>query len=137
MNIRPVEQGIFQLPETPDGLPVLIGSRCTHCEEAFFPARAICARCMERCERTLLSQRGTLYTFTRIHQPVLGRIVEQSSLQMVGQVDLPEGTRIQTVLVGDPEAVRIGAEMEITLVPLYQDDEGVTVVSFGFRPVGV
>lgn len=137
MNMRPVEAGIFNLPETPDGLPVLIGSRCTRCEESFFPARVICARCLERCERTLLSQRGTLYTFTRIHQPHMGRKEETSTMQMVGQVDLPEGTRIQTVLVGDPEAVRIGAEMEVTLVPLYEDDEGVKVVTFGFRPVGV
>jgi hypothetical protein len=53
----------------------------------------------------------------------------------VGQVDLPEGPRVQAILVGGPDDYTIGMEMELDLETLRTDDQGDEVVIFRFRPV--
>ena len=52
----------------------------------------------------------------------------------VGQVDLPEGPRVQGVLAGGPDDFSIGMEMELDLETLRVDGEGREVVIFRFRP---
>ena len=54
----------------------------------------------------------------------------------VGQVDLPEGPRIQAILMGGPDDFAIGMEMEIDLETLRTKDDGDEVVIYRFRPVG-
>ena len=54
----------------------------------------------------------------------------------MGQVDLPEGPRVQAVLSGGPGDFRIGMEMELELETLRENKEGQDVVIHRFRPVG-
>ena len=54
----------------------------------------------------------------------------------VGQVDLPEGPRIQSILMGGPDDFAIGMDMEIDLETLRTTSDGDEVVIYRFRPVG-
>ena len=44
----------------------------------------------------------------------------------VGQVDLPEGPRIQAILVGGPDDFEIGMELELDLETLHQTTTATT-----------
>ena len=53
----------------------------------------------------------------------------------VGQIDLPEGPRVQSVLSGGPKAFRVGMPMELDLETLRENEKGEDVVIFRFRPL--
>jgi uncharacterized OB-fold protein len=132
----PIEDGYFTVPEDPADSPRLLGSRCRACGEHFFPRRQVCARCLaEGCDDVLLGPRGRLWTWTYVHVPLFAKKDARVDAYGVGQVDLPEGPRVQAILVGGPEDFRIGIEMELDLETLRTDDEGREVVIFRFRPV--
>jgi hypothetical protein len=54
----------------------------------------------------------------------------------VGQVDLPEGPRVQAVLSGARGEFQIGMPMDLELETLRETPEGDQVVIMRFRPVG-
>jgi uncharacterized OB-fold protein len=131
----PIEPGFFTIPNDPHEPPRLLGCRCRACGEHLFPRRQVCAACLaEDLEDTLLGPRGTLYTYTYVRVPFFGSKRADSGGYGVGQVDLPEGPRVQAVLSGGPEDFRIGMEMELDLETLRQREDGSDVVIFRFRP---
>jgi uncharacterized OB-fold protein len=131
----PIEPGYFTLPE--DGAPPrLLGSRCPACGEHFFPRRVVCARCLaEGCDDVELGPKGRLHTWTYVYVPLFAKRDGSVGSYGVGQVDLPEGPRVQAILVGGPDDFRIGMELELDLETLRTTDEGDEVVIFRFRPV--
>ncbi len=132
----PIEDGYFTVPDDPSDAPRLLGSRCGACGEHFFPRRHVCARCLaEGCEDVLLGPRGRLWTWTYVHVPLFAKKDARIDAYGVGQVDLPEGPRVQAILLGGPEDFRIGIDMELDLETLRTDDDGREVVIFRFRPV--
>jgi uncharacterized OB-fold protein len=132
----PVEDGYFTVPDDPVEAPRLLGSRCGACGEHFFPRRLVCAKCLaEGCEDVLLGPRGRLWTWTYVHVPLFAKKDARVDAYGVGQVDLPEGPRVQAILLGGPEDFRIGIDMELDLETLRTDDDGREVVIFRFRPV--
>jgi uncharacterized protein len=132
----PVEDGYFTVPDDPAEAPRLLGSRCHACGEHFFPRRLVCAKCLaEGCEDVLLGPRGRLWTWTYVHVPLFAKKDARVDAYGVGQVDLPEGPRVQAILLGGPEDFRIGIDMELDLETLRTDDDGREVVIFRFRPV--
>lgn len=132
----PVEDGYFTVPDDPAEAPRLLGSRCGACGEHFFPRRHVCARCLaEGCEDVVLGPRGRLWTWTYVHVPLFAKKDARVAAYGVGQVDLPEGPRVQAILVGGPGDFRIGMDMELDLETLRTDDDGREVVIFRFRPV--
>ena len=131
----PIQPGFFTVPDSPGEAPRLLGSRCRACGEHFFPRRAICARCLEPdTEDVLLGPRGTLYTWTWVHFPLFNSRRADDGGYGVGQVDLPEGPRVQCVLSGGIDAFRIGMAMQLGLETLGQDEQGREVVIFRFAP---
>jgi uncharacterized OB-fold protein len=133
----PIEPGYFTIPEDPDASPRLLGSRCRACGEHFFPRRVVCARCLAQdSEDVELGPRGTLYTWTYVHFPLFGSKRAEHGGYAVGQVDLPEGPRVQAVLSGGPEDFRIGMPMQLELETLRESKQGEDVVIFRFRPAG-
>ena len=134
----PIEPGFFTVPDDPAAQPRLLGSRCRACGEHFFPRRQVCARCLaEGTDDVLLSQRGTLYTYTYVHFPLFGsKRADHAGGYGVGQVDLPEGPRVMAVLQGEPGDFRIGMEMELELETLRENKAGQEVVIHRFRPIG-
>ena len=130
----PIEPGFFTIPEAGEA-PRLLGSRCTSCREVFFPRRVVCARCLALgMEEVLLGPSGTLYTWTWTHLPLFGSRRADAGGYGVGQVDLPEGPRVQAVLAGPREAFSIGMAMELDLEVLGENRDGQEVVIFRFKP---
>ena len=131
----PIEPGFFTIPDDPAEPPRLLGSRCRACREVFFPRREVCAQCLERaCEDVTLGTRGVLYTYTYVHFPLFASRRRDDGGYGVGQVDLPEGPRVQAVLSGAPGDFRIGIEMDLELESVRDDDRGREVVIYRFRP---
>jgi uncharacterized protein len=132
----PIEDGYFTVPDNPAEAPRLLGSRCGACGEHFFPRRHVCARCLtEGCEDVLLGPRGRLWTWTYVHVPLFAKKDARVDAYGFGQVNLPEGPRVQAILLGGPGDFRIGIDMELDLETLRTDDDGREVVIFRFRPV--
>ena len=121
------------------GEPQLIGSRCTRCGEVTFPEQQICLNCCtQTMERLLLSRKGRLYSFTiQRHQPPPPyRGPDPFIPYGVGEVELPEGVIITSVLTeNDPEAFKIGVEMERVIERFVEDEEENEVVCYKFKPV--
>jgi uncharacterized protein len=132
----PVEAGFFTIPDREGAAPRLLGSRCRACGEVFFPRRLVCAKCLARDTGDVeLGPRGRLYTYTYTHVPMFGALRADVGGYGVGQIDLPEGPRVQAVLAGGPGDFAIGMEMELDLETLRVNPKGEEVVIFRFRPV--
>ena len=131
-----IEPGYFTVPADPAEPPRLLGSRCPACGEHLFPRRHVCARCLhEGCEDVELGPRGRLWTWTYVHVPLFAKKDRSVGSYGVGQVDLPEGPRVQAILVGERDDFEIGMELELDLETLRVDDAGDEVVIFRFKPV--
>lgn len=133
----PIKAGYFTVPDDPAEPPKFLATRCESCGEYFFPRRAICAKCLsEQTTEVELEGRGTLYSYTFVHFPLFGSMnVEHMEGYGVGQVDLPEGPRIQMPLAGKQPDFRIGQQLVAELDTL-REDNGRDVVIARFRPVG-
>jgi uncharacterized protein len=132
----PLKAGYYTVPADPTAPPRLLGTRCTACGEHFFPRRAICAKCLsEGTADVELSPQGTLYSFTFVHLPLFGSTnLEHFDGYGVGQIDLPEGTRIQAPLAGKREEFHVGQRVRLELEKLREDDAGNDVMIVRFRP---
>ena len=94
----------------------LVIQRCASCGTVRHPPRPMCPRCRSfECRWDELSGRGTIYTFTIVHQAFVPDLAEQLPY-VVAVVDLEggEGARLVTNVVDiDPTAVRIGMAVEV------------------------
>ena len=134
-HMVPLRAGIFRLPDTPEGKPVLLGSRCPKCGAYYFPKRYICIGCgHDGLDEAELSARGKVWTYTIAGQTPPGSLVEAPYALAV--VELPEKVAIRAVLTDvDLDRVKVGMDVEITLAKMKEDQDGNDVVSYKFRPV--
>lgn len=134
----PIKVGYFTIPDDPTAPPKLLGTKCNSCGEHYFPRRAICARAECLSEDTSdveMGPRGTLYSYTFVHFPLFGSMnMEHMEGYGVGQVDLPEGPRVQLPLAGKQGDFRIGQTLQAELDTL-REDGGNDLVIVRFRPV--
>jgi uncharacterized protein len=113
----------------------LKASKCRACGEVFYPRRLVCAKCLhEGTDDLVLSQSGTLFTWTWVHLPLFAKTDSTVSAYGVGQVDLPEGPRIQAILQGEPADFSIGMTLHLDVETLRQDADGNDVVIYRFKP---
>lgn len=138
-TIVAVADGIFEIR---DGKPVLLGSRCTNCDNHMFPRQSGCPRCLfNEQEDVELATQGTLWTWTvqafpPKAPPYLGPVGDDFEPYGVGYVELPGQLRVEGRLtIADPEKLQIGMEMELVLDPLTVDEDGNQVVTYAFAPV--
>jgi uncharacterized OB-fold protein len=132
----PIEPGYFTIPEDRDEPPMLLGSRCNACSETFYPRREVCASCLHRGTSDIsMGPRGTLYTWTYLYAPLFNSQRAADGGYAVGQVDLPEGPRVQAVLKGGPDDFSIGMNMQLELETLRDDAEGREIVIYRFCPL--
>ena len=130
-----IEEGFFTVPDDPTEAPRLLGSRCQSCGEVFYPRRFVCAKCLhEGTDDLELGPRGTLYTWTYVHVPLFAKKDASVDAYGVGQIDLPEGPRVQAILRGGPDDFAIGMELELELEELGPDKAGNEVVIYRFKP---
>jgi len=105
--------------------------RCDQGHWFFFP-RMHCPVCGSRhVEWQRVSGEGTLYTFTVARVPTLPEFTDEMP-QLLAVVELDEGARINTTIVGvAPEALRVGERVR----PVFDDRPG-EVTLLRFTPVG-
>src|SRR5262249_22274924 len=117
--------------------PRLLGNRCTRCGSYFFPKASGSCR-NPSCdgtefEETPLSNRGSVWSFTTNHYAPPAPYVAAAPFEPFSgaAVELP---RARTVVRGpvadgvDPGSLRVGAEVELVLGTLFEDDDHEYVV---------
>ncbi len=107
----------------------LLIQRCTECGEHQFYPRQVCVHCgSSGVEWVEASGRGTVHTFTVIHQQGMPGWRDETPY-VAAVIDLEEGARMTTNVVEcDPSSVTIGMGVQVTFV-----DEGQYVLP-RFRP---
>ena len=90
--------------------------QCNACEHAYFYPRDFCPDCGTRdVSWVQASGRGTLHTFAIVHRAPVPAFRDHVPF-VVAMVDLEEGARIPTNLVGvepDPAHIRVGMAVEV------------------------
>lgn len=132
-KIETVFRDLIRMPASPLEKPCLVANRCGACRRYFLGKRIVCPLCFsDSFEETLLSGRGTLYSFTRARLAPSGFSLPLA----LGLVDLPEGLRIWSPLVSESEEpFKIGMEMELVIGTIRRDERGDEVLGFKFKPV--
>jgi uncharacterized OB-fold protein len=131
--LLPLEEGFFVMPDADNPTPRLIASYSRVADEYFFPRRKRCPVTFASVEDRLLSPRGVLYSWTWIATMKYGSASMGGDPHGVGQVDLPEGVRVQTRLLGAMGDWEIGMPMVIDLLPIAKDADGNDLCTFCFR----
>lgn len=116
MSRKPLEKGYFVIHE--DGSPALLGSFSKAADQHYFPIRKQCPITEEPVETVELPTEGVLYSWTYIHMPVMGATEMGFGGTGVGQVDLPNGVRVQANLKGKEGDWEIGMKMKLDLQPV-------------------
>jgi uncharacterized OB-fold protein len=108
----------------------LMLQHCSACDRWSFPVRERCPNCFAaRLQWRQASGHGTLYTFTIMHQ-VMNPGFASAVPYNVAQVDLAEGVRMTSNIVGVPnDQLRIGMQLEAIF-----EDVGDNVRLPKFRP---
>ena len=136
MALIPTDPRLFRLPAATEERPRLLGSHAEASGLYFWPRRRRCpvtGCAVTDCD---LSPEGDLYAWTFLHVPRMGSIsFGETGGYGVGQIDLPEGVRIQAPLVGTPDEWQIGSRMALTTFPVGKDDDGNELVTFRFEAV--
>ena len=86
-------------------------------------------------EEVELSQRGKIDTFSVLHIGAPGFAVPY----IVAYVVLPEGPRVFSMVSGcepSEKSLEIGAEVELIVDKLHDDEQDNEVMGYKFRPVG-
>ncbi|WP_121255730.1 Zn-ribbon domain-containing OB-fold protein [Nocardioides ferulae] len=123
--------------------PALLGSRCTGCASVFFPPTGGFCRnpgcASTESEQVELARRGTVWSYTDAqYQPPAPYIPASDPYEpfALAAVELPEGL----VVLGQVAAgygvadLRVGAEAELVVEPLYADETGDRLI-WRWKPV--
>jgi uncharacterized OB-fold protein len=136
-TIAPAIEGWFSL----DDAPALIGSRCADCGTFFFPKQSTFCRnpaCRgTTLEEVALSRRGTVWSYTtNYYQPPPPYMAPDPFVPYsVAAVELAEEKLVVLGQVaGDAGELRVGAEVELVIDTLFEDDDHEYVV-WKWRPV--
>lgn len=88
---------------------------CSSCHKYHFFPRAICPHCHSDAVTWVPSSgRGVIYSFTVARRPA-GPAFKDEVPYAIVLVQLEEGPRIMTRILGDPETVRIGLAVEVDI----------------------
>jgi uncharacterized OB-fold protein len=132
---------------TVEAEPRLLGSRCTTCATAYFPpvpaeSAAFCRNpgCAgEEFAEVALSRRGTVWSYTDArYQPPPPYIPRSEDYEpfALAAVELPEGLVVlgQVADGYGVDDLRVGAEVEVVVEPLYADESGERTI-WRWKPV--
>jgi uncharacterized protein len=122
----------------------LLGTRCDACSTTFFPPeRTMCRN--PSCASTDLSEvelsrRGKVWTFSVNHYEAPAPYVaptdpfEPYTVVAVELVDEAMVVLGQLASDADPSGLKVGDEVEVTIEPLFTDDEGQTHMVWKWKP---
>jgi uncharacterized OB-fold protein len=132
----PTDPHLFRLPADGEDRPRLLGSHAPASGLYFWPRRKRCPVSRTPVRDVDLAPIGTLYAWTFLQVPRMGNVsFGDVGGYGVGQVDLPEGVRIQAPLMGSADDWSIGDQMGLTVFPVGTDDDGNELVTFRFEVV--
>lgn len=132
----PIAEGLFKWS---GNTASLIGTRCASCGTHYFPKSLSCRNpdCTDKqVEQALLGPSGKLYSYTvQAYRPPPLFKMDSWSPYTIGLVDLPQGLRVLGMLTGcGNDEFKIGMDLELTVEPLYRDDQGREVLTYKFKP---
>lgn len=136
----PVVEGWFTTGEEPR----LLGLRDPGTDTYFFPRDPVVSRPPQawggELEEVELGRRGTLWSFTTNHYQPPEPFIPPDPFEpyTVAAVQLHEERMVilgQLAVGVDPASLEVGAEMELVVEPLYEDDEHEYLV-WKWKPVG-
>lgn len=132
----PITDGIFEWPSDD---PRLRGTKCPSCGSVSFPESTVCGNpdCGHTgsVESTLLSDTGTLYSYTIQNVDHKPPYDYHSAPFAIGAIELPEGINLVSKLTTtDTDVLEIGAEMQLTIDTLYEEDD-TEYLTYYFEPV--
>ena len=131
---KALEPALIQLAEGEGSEDRLLGNVCSACSLVFFPARRYCAKCCEKLDEAKpLSRRGRLISFTRVNRKPKHAVVEPP--YVVGEVRLPEGVTVISLVKSSSGELKLGAELELTMEKIGEDEEGDAVVGYSFEAI--
>jgi uncharacterized OB-fold protein len=125
----------------PEENPQLIGSKCASCSAVVFPRQDRCPHCSAGgMSEVTLPRRGTLVAWTTQGfapgAPYIGPTGKDFVPFGVGLVQLDDVVRVEARLTeNDPEKLKWGMDVELTMVPFATDADGNEIVTFAFQPV--
>src|SRR5215813_8905321 len=140
---RPIAD-MLRLPAAPGEKPYLVGYRCQSCGATYIgEGRVGCSKCTstEPLQAIQLSDRGTLYVYSIVHQSVPGVPVPYVS----AIVDLPEGVSVRCNLIDvepDPTNLPFGMPVEMVTRKVRERkeknaegvEETIDIIAFFFQP---
>jgi uncharacterized OB-fold protein len=140
---RPIIE-FLHLPTAPGEKPYLAGYRCQACGASYLgEGRVGCSKCTstEPLQATPLSDHGTLYVYSIVHQSVPGVPVPYVS----AIVDLPEGVSVRCNLIDvepDPAKIPFGMPVQMVTRKVRERkeknaegvDETIDIIAFFFQP---
>lgn len=132
----PLEDGYFVIPDSPDEPPHLLGSYSPATDRYFWPRRKLCPITSEPVEDRPLSPEGTLYSWTLVRMPWMGSMeTAEDGGYGVGQIDLPEGVRVQALIEGQMGDWAIGMPMVFAPRAVSTDQEDNELCTVAFAPL--
>lgn len=133
MSQKPIEEGYFVIKE--GGKPALLGSFSPSTGNTYYPQRKLCPVTSEPVQSVELPTEGELYSWTYVRMKMMGSTQSsEGGGHGVGQIDLPCGTRIQSLILGEMGDWKIGMKMRLALLPIKRDGD-VELCSYCFEPV--
>ncbi len=113
----------------------MLASRCGICGTVYFPPRDVCRKCrrnsLGRMERVPLPRKGTVLTFTVVHQAQKG--FDDQVPYVMAMVEFEGGiTVLGQVVDCDPEDVRIGMEVKPVFRRIREEGEA-GVIHYGYK----
>ena len=137
-RIKPVRECLWKEDIGSKDFHRLIGSRCTACNEVFFPKKenGLCTSCQsDNLTDIELGPLGTVYSHTTVMMRPPGGFYKGNVPYSIGIVELPQGVFVDTLFSDEnSEQIKIGAAVELVIEKLCDEGED-EVVTYMFRPV--
>ncbi len=134
----------LHLPTSATEKPYLVGQKCKSCEAVYLGSDRIgCSKCTtaDSLEEVQLSDRGTLWVYSIVHQSVPGVPVPY----VAAIVDLPEGVSVRCNVIDiepDPAKIQFGMPVEMITRKVRERkeknsegvEETIDIIAFFFKP---
>ncbi|MFQ5974774.1 MAG: Zn-ribbon domain-containing OB-fold protein [Candidatus Hydrothermarchaeales archaeon] len=115
----------------------LIGTKCTNCQEIYFPPKRICPKCRRQSQlkKTKFAGTGEVLTYTVIHVAPEG--FERETPYVMAIVKLDEGPMVTTQMVDcDGDSIKIGMRVKSVFRKIREGGEaGPIYYGYKFKPV--
>jgi len=135
-----IDPTLFEWLPKQNGPPNLLASRCLDCGTIQFPQQTRCPACSgDSIDVVPLAKNGTIWSWTTQEfppsSPPYAIPSEEFKPYFLGYVELPGEIRIETqLLMNNAEtSPRVGMQMDLTFEPLFENENGETVMMFAFR----